>query len=178
MVVRARAARRRLPHVNEADLKRIHASFSESLPNEQRTERHFKIFDSSIQRSPLAIVGLNPGGDPDAPTELHSSSQWFERGEHDYVDCDYPLARKMRQFLLGAGIVRDVEEIRQIPKLNVLFHRSKDIAQLRSVRAASELARPHLAELLREIAPRVLIFEGVKAQTLLVEQQALEIAET
>lgn len=153
----------------------MYGSFRASLPLELRDDRHFKIFYSAIARAPVAIIGLNPGGDPNRDRPFASASAWFEHREHDYVDCDYPLARKMRELLRESGLVADLEGIRAIPKLNVLFHRSRSIEQLVSEKVARELARPHVAAILREVQPQFLLVEGFRAATHLVRQQQLEI---
>src|SRR4051812_10771232 len=106
----------------------LYRRFCAELAADQQSDAFFKIFYSDIRRSPIAIIGLNPGGNPANPDELQRASTFYDRDEHDYVDCKYPLAVKMRNFLLRSGIAADDDAIRAIPKLNVIFHRSVSLA--------------------------------------------------
>lgn len=150
--------------------QRLYETFRRKLPEHLQDDRHFKIFYSDIRPSPMAIVGLNPGGDPSRPDSLQSASTWYEHNEHDYLDCDYAIARKMRAFLIESGIVATAEGIRAIPKLNVVFHRSANWGGLFSQRAARDLAHPHVNEILEAIAPTMLIVEGFGAVDQLLAQ--------
>ena len=80
------------------------ARFKATLPPDRQTIAHFKIFYSDIRPSRLVIVGMNPGGNPHNPETIQAASLFYDDNEHDYVDCGYPLALKMRTFLVGSGI--------------------------------------------------------------------------
>lgn len=132
------------------------------LPSVQRSSAAIKIFYSNISPSPVALIGFNPGGSPEKLSTQFSSSHFYERGEHDYVDCEYPLARKMRNFLLESGIASSLDSIRQIPKINLIFHRSRSTDSLGDPKNFINLSAPFVIEMLQEINPRIIIFEGIK----------------
>jgi hypothetical protein len=95
---------------------------------------------------------------------------WYENNEHDYVDCDYPIARKMSAFLAEAGAVSTAEGIRGIPKFNAVFHRSTNWESLPNKSTALDIARPHVTTMLAVAAPTVLIVEGFESFEQLVKQ--------
>src|SRR5713226_10424021 len=101
----------------------VYDRFRSLLPADTQSDAFFKIFYSDIRPAPIAIVGLNPGGDPLRPPHF-AASRFYENNEHDYVDCSYRIAGRMRDFLLRSGIAPALDDIRAIPKLNVIFHRS------------------------------------------------------
>jgi hypothetical protein len=138
----------------------LYRRFCAELAPDQRSDAFFKIFYSDIRRSQVAIIGLNPGGNPAKPDELQRASTVYDRNEHDYVDCKYPLAVKMRNFLLRSGIAADDDGIRAIPKLNVIFHRSVSLATLGGADHAARVSAPFVKEMLCEIRPEFLLFEG------------------
>jgi len=79
----------------------------------------------------------------------------------------------MRQMLLRAGVVANLQDIRAIPKFNVIFHRSpRWPPNLFDAAAARELARPAVAQILAEIAPQILLVEGYEALTQFIKQQS------
>jgi hypothetical protein len=46
------------------DKRSLYETFRASLPESLRDDRFFKIFYSDVRPSRIAIIGLNPGGDP------------------------------------------------------------------------------------------------------------------
>ena len=132
----------------------------------------YAIFYSQILRSSLMIIGHNPGGNPD---ECGPQSLKIEEGFHDYVNNAearegdrYPLATAMRGYLtrvLGIGL----NDLRRIPKINLVFRRSEDEARFAGHHAdismwnAANHDRPFVEELIESIEPSGIIFEGHKA---------------
>lgn len=132
----------------------------------------YAIFYSQIMPSSLLIIGHNPGGNPDGcgPQSLD-----IEQGFHDYVSNAeargsdrYRLATAMRAYLVRLlGI--DVNEIRKVPKINLIFRRSEDEATFAghhngmSMWFAARHDRPFVEELITSVDPSGMIFEGHKA---------------
>lgn len=128
------------------------------------TERRlYSIFYSQILPSRVMILGFNPGGDPETWDEsLLASPSYYEGGEHEYVDCNYPLAVAMRIFLQDALSLPSVAAIRRIPKSNLIFRRSSghDSLSLPAGQAMDE-ALPFVEEMLCRVQPNFVILEGV-----------------
>ena len=125
--------------------------------------RFYSIFYSQVDPSPLLIIGFNPGGDPDSWDESALASRsFYENGEHEYVDCHYPIAVAMREFLLKIGSINSEDLLRRIPKTNLIFRRSRSMDGLRlSERDAILEAKPMLDQIIERVVPRVVICEGV-----------------
>jgi len=124
--------------------------------------RFYSIFYSKVEPSRIMVLGYNPGGDPDNWDEsLLASRSYYENDEHEYVDCHYPLAIAMRDFLTSALDLSDVARIRSVPKTNLIFRRSRnqDTLNLRPA-AALEEARPFVEQMISRVQPLVIIFEG------------------
>lgn len=128
--------------------------------------RHYSIFYSQIDPSPVLILGFNPGGNPDTWDESAlASTSFYENGEHEYVDCHYPIAVSMRQFLKDIGLINSDEEIRPIPKTNIVFRRSRSMDGLKiSDTQAIEEAKPVLDQIIKRVAPTTIIFEGISTK--------------
>jgi len=138
----------------------------------------YKIFYSRIQPAEILVLGINPGGNPSTfhkevplfyPQEwvsrILANEFWFEKGEHEYVDCSYPIARAMTRFL-GSVTGTGPEQIRGIPKTNLAFRRSPGVDQFRALHGitleqAKDEARPFVEEVLRWVQPRMIVLEGV-----------------
>lgn len=127
------------------------------------TERRlYSIFYSRVAPSHVMVIGYNPGGDPDHWDEsLLASRSFYENGEHEYVDCHYPLAVAMRRFLTATFSLDSVEQIREIPKTNLIFRRSpgQDSLTLRPAAALDE-ARPFVEKIIQRVQPHAILFEG------------------
>ncbi len=128
-----------------------------------KERRHYSIFYSSIQRSALLILGWNPGGNPATWDESQlASNSFYENGEHEYVDCHYKLALAMRGFLMASLGLSTPQEIRSIPKSNLIFRRSTGQGSLSlSARAALDECRPFVQELVSRVSPSHIILEGM-----------------
>jgi hypothetical protein len=125
--------------------------------------RYYSIFYSSIQRSQLLILGWNPGGHPENWDEAQLASRTFyENGEHEYVDCHYKLAVAMRSLLVTVLGMSSPEEIRSIPKGNLIFRRSMGQGTLpKNERAALEECRQFVEEILSLVSPSHILLEGM-----------------
>ena len=164
--------------VQAFDKRALYGQFRAALPSNLQDDRYFKIFYSDVFRSGIAIVGLNPGGDPDSPADLQSASLFYEKGEHDYADCDYPIARKMRELFDRAGLATGTDAIRRYPKLNVVFHRSRSEKEAKDWNwpAAVEASRPGVAKILSHVTPELLVVEGFKTLEWMLGQQGWAIS--
>ena len=79
--------------------------------------RDYSIFYSRVVPCRTLVLGFNPGGDPATWDESAlASTGFYENWEHEYVDCHYPLACAMREFLQVALSLTDTEAVRRIPK--------------------------------------------------------------
>lgn len=124
--------------------------------------RYYSIFYSRLARSRVMALGFNPGGDPATWSETELASPGFyENGEHEYVDRNYPIALAMRQFLVRVLELPDFEAIRGIPKTNLVFRRSRGVDDLTIGREqAIAEARPFVERILRAVSPELVILEG------------------
>lgn len=128
--------------------------------------RHYSIFYSRIDPSPIMILGINPGGDPTLPSDQYPDRE-FVGWHHDYVDCDYDIQRAMLPFLKHA-LKADDALVRRVPKTNVAFRRSTGVDALGKQQhitydAASKEAEPVLRRIIQNVEPKVIIFEGNQA---------------
>lgn len=127
------------------------------------TERRlYSIYYSKVAPSSLMVIGYNPGGDPDHWDEsLLASRSFYENDEHEYVDCHYPLAVAMRSFLTTVLGLRSVEQVRTVPKTNLIFRRSRsqESLGLRPAEALEE-ARPFVEQIIERVQPCAIFFEG------------------
>jgi hypothetical protein len=125
--------------------------------------RFYSIFYSQINPSPVLILGLNPGGDPENWDQSSLASQaFYENGEHEYVDCDYPIAVAMRTFLQRALSLPSEAAIRGLPKTNVIFRRSRNLNSLGvPVAQAMDEALPFVEEIIFRVQPTAVILEGI-----------------
>lgn len=131
------------------------------------TKRQFYgIFYSRIEPSPLMILGINPGGNPNLGAEAYPEQELAD-WHHDYVDCDYDIQRVMLPFLKRTlGI--DDGLVRRIPKTNVAFRRSSGVGSLKEQQGvsyddAAKEAEPVLRQIVANVDPKAIIFEGNQA---------------
>lgn len=153
------------------DKRAVYEAFKGALPADKRDDRFFKVFYSDIRPSPVAVIGLNPGGDPEEPHTLQSASLFYEASEHDYVDCNYVLAKRMRRFLAQSGLAPSVEGVRSIPKTNVVFHRSRKADEIGDWNPLLAASKPHVRAILEHVKPETLVVEGFGTVTRLASQQ-------
>ncbi len=128
--------------------------------------RKYGIFYSSIEPSPIMVLGINPGGNPNLPNDQYPESK-SERWHHDYVDCRHDIQEAMLPFLKHALKIDD-ELVRRIPKGNVAFRRSTGANKLWEQQhitydAAAKEAEPVLRKIVARVDPKVIIFEGKQA---------------
>ncbi|CAM9981797.1 unnamed protein product [Chrysoparadoxa australica] len=132
----------------------------------------YAIFYSQIVSSSLMIIGHNPGGEPG---EIKQQSVKIEEGFHEYVsnaheDASnrYRLATNMRSYLTRLLNI-SVDEISSIPKINLVFRRSKDKNSFSkdhnelTMWKAAEHDQEFVQELISTVDPSAIIFEGHEA---------------
>lgn len=145
------------------------AQFMRRLDSEYRAQtglterRHYSIFYSQVEPSPVLVLGFNPAGAPEMWDEsVLASPSFYEGREHEYVDCNYPIAIVMRRYLIEVFSLADEECIRSIPKTNLIFRRSssQDGLALRERDGIIE-AMPFLEQILMRVRPKVIICEGM-----------------
>lgn len=124
--------------------------------------RFYSIFYSKIVESPIMIIGYNPGGNPENWDESQlASTSFYENGEHEYVDCHYPLAVGTRDFIKRAMKLESFEPIRKIPKINLIFRRSSSQDTLKmSPKALLNEAQEFVERIIIKVNPKVIIVEG------------------
>ena len=131
----------------------------------------FAIYYSEIIPSNLMMIGHNPGGDPACENRARNS---VKSGFHEYVDNaggseeSYKLAKIMNAYLRRLLDINS-DQIRKIPKINIVFRRSKNAAEFArnhdglSIWCAAKEDQPFIEEMMRVIQPKAIIFEGIKA---------------
>ena len=120
--------------------------------------RHFAIFYSRIQQSKLMVLGINPGGSPN-DSAYPIDSLRFDVWRHEYVDENYRIAAIMRPALMRALGAERAEDIRGVPKANVIFHRSPDTLGMDLKRLAA-ICAPFLKEIIAFVDPEIIVCEG------------------
>jgi hypothetical protein len=136
--------------------------------------RFYSIFYSQIRPSDLLLLGLNPGGNPETWTTSDiADTGWYENGEHEYVDMDYPIAAAMRKYLVATLGLTSADEIRSIPKSNIAFRRStsSDTMHL-PIRAAVSEAAPFVEEIVGVTNPKLIVLEGTQTGRLFADAHA------
>ena len=144
------------------------STFMQNLDSEYRDitglkdRRYFSIFYSQVKPSKTLILGYNPGGDPRNWDESALSSRGFyENREHEYVDTNFPTSLRMRDYLLKSGLVNRVDEIRDIPKINLIFRRSRNMNELPvPPRQALAEAKPFVERIIKNVNPELIVCEG------------------
>ncbi len=127
--------------------------------------RFYSIFYSRIEPSPIFLLGINPGGDPDEwDMSFLASKSLYENYEHEYVDCSYPIANAMLKLLKHVLETNDKDVIRRVPKSNIIFRRSSSLNKLPiSKEVAYEESRPFVQKMLVRVNPKCVVFESVGA---------------
>ncbi len=142
--------------------------------------RYYKIFFSRLQSADVLVAGINPAGNPeDWPEEVRqyypgawiervlANDFWFEKGEHEYVDCSYPIQQTMLTFVTDI-LQATPNDVRHVPKINLAFRRTpradnqifRQIHEMTLAEAQQE-ARPFVEEILKRVKPRVILLEGI-----------------
>jgi hypothetical protein len=142
----------------------------------------FKIFYCQLNSAPVLHLGVNPAGNPD---ELESdgvrrkaggrgpasaSRSYFERGEHDVFDCDWPENVKLRELVADILDTDDTGVLRtKLVKTNMAFRRApapvrNKIRQFHgmTLEAAMDEAKPFLTKIIEIVQPQLIILGGVK----------------
>jgi uracil-DNA glycosylase len=127
--------------------------------------RFYSIFYSRIPPSPLMLLGINPGGNPDTWSMPEGADEFCSAWQHDYVDERYDIQAAM-QPLLKRVLGIDDAILRRIPKTNMVFRRSQGVSKFREQQGGMSLDRaldessPVLEQIIRRVSPRAIIFEG------------------
>ena len=142
--------------------------------------RYYKIFFSRLQSADVLVAGINPAGNPeDWPEEVRqyypgawiervlANDFWFEKDEHEYVNCRYPIQQTMLTFVTDI-LQATPNDIRNVPKINLAFRRTPrtDNQVFRRIHGmtltgAQQEARPFVEEILKYVKPRVILLEGI-----------------
>lgn len=140
--------------------------------------RDYSIFYSRLQPARVMVLGIKPGGRRDGTHQL-ASHGFYEGWEHEYVDMNYPIARVMRAALMKALGASSPDQLRGVPKSNVIFHRAPcvDAFTPAEMRAYAAMEAPFLAEMLAFVRPEAIILEGLEARNLFVRHQCTDVHE-
>ena len=149
-------------------MRDLEARFQQAtrLPN----RAHYKMFYGQIRPAPVLTLGINPAGSPakmnaDGRTQMDgtvasASAGYFENGEHDIVDCDWPENTALRR-LLVPYLGGDVSRIRtQVVQTNLAFRRSANKADI-DIRAAMSESAPFLTAIIDRVQPKLILLTGV-----------------
>ena len=149
---------RQKPSDADIELMRvIEAEFKTATGLKDRSQ--YKIFYSPVWRAKIMLLGINPGGDPDAiaPDGIRtlggtvekaaSSSGYYENGENDLIDCVWPenigLLKLLVPLLGSRNMIR-----RNVVKTNLAFARSRKANKKRFIEDAKTTSVPFLRRLL------------------------------
>src|SRR5450631_172673 len=94
----------------------------------------YKIFYCQVRQAPILTLGINPGGSPantNPDGRKHrdgivaaASASFFERDEHDIIDCEWRENTGLRRVLTPL-VGGELSRIRsEVVKTNLAFHRS------------------------------------------------------
>ena len=134
-----------------------------------RDRDSYTIFYSRLCSADLAVFGINPGGNPRDPDSIiRASTTYYENWEHEYVDSRYRIQEVMLPFLKNV-LVTNNKGVRQIPKANLAFRRSKGEDSFEqyhgmTLTQAMHEAMPTVCEILKFVSPKMIILEGMKDQ--------------
>lgn len=141
--------------------------------------RFYSIFYSQVFPAPLLLLGFNPGGNPGTWEEsLLASRSFYENGEHEYVDFrhDSKFYRAMQSFLMQVLHLSNANDIRGIPKTNLIFRRSSQSdsgifrrQQSISLSEALAEAQPFVEEIIQRVQPQAILLEGKQTLELFVK---------
>lgn len=131
----------------------------------KNSDKGFAVFYSPVKINPkLMIIGLNPGwkkGD-----EFNEKKACEIPEKHDYVAYegqmdDYDLAIIQRDFFKQMDLT---EELQNSVKLNLIFFRTSDTTELKSLNIYKELkafSKDKVKLIIDTIRPRIILTEGI-----------------
>jgi hypothetical protein len=119
-------------------------------------------------------LGINPGGSPsqtsidgtkdESGSLASASASYFERGEHDLLDCNYRENAGLRALLLPLVGNDPARLRREAVRTNMAFRRTASVKELDRSRAYAE-AKPYLLRIIHRVAPTVVLLTGVPIET-------------
>ena len=139
--------------------------FATQLPDRSS----YKIFYGLIHPAKILTLGINPGGsiqntNSDGRTHKDgkvaaASGSYFENGEHDILDCNWPENPGLRRLLTPlvggeAALIRS-----QVVKTNLAFRRSPKASDIDQNAAINESA-PFLTEIIDFVRPELILLTG------------------
>jgi len=107
----------------------------------------------------LLILGFNPGG---------GSNDFDQKGaipqQHEYVDCNYPLAKATRELFGQSGYLW---LLKQSVKSNLQFFRTKNVASWNQIaeetrQELTEFCDQGVKEIVSRLRPKAILLEGVQ----------------
>jgi hypothetical protein len=103
-----------------------------------------------------------------------ASKGYFERGEHDVFDCDWPENVKLRELVADVLGSNDTSVLRaKLVKTNIAFRRAtskKVIERLHGITAEEAMneAKSFLDEIIQIVEPNLIILCGVKIKDFVI----------
>jgi len=130
-----------------------------------RDRRDYSAFYSPCVPSPLLVLNANPGGDADDYQVVDVGA-----GQHEYIEGYGKTSATTGRILMDALGQVDAEAIRGVQGSNVIWRRSRRMAQLAiSEKDAALETQPFLKRMIQHVAPRAILFGGNSAFTLFIE---------
>lgn len=130
----------------------------------------YKIFYCQVRPAPILALGINPGGSPsdvepdgmkrkDRKGVASSSTGYFERDEHDVLDCEWKENIGLRNLLMPLVGGRADALRNSVVKTNLAFQRSSNVKGIARSNAISASA-PFLSEIIAVVQPTTVILTG------------------
>jgi hypothetical protein len=126
----------------------------------------FKIFYCQLKPASVLHLGVNPAGNPEelegdgvrrktaGRGPASASKSYFERGEHDVFDCDWPENARLRELVADVLDTSDTDVLRtKLVKTSMAFRRAPTKKALKvvhgvTVETAMDEAKPFLTEII------------------------------
>lgn len=151
--------------------------FMENLEAEYRLtsglqDREFyKIYYSPVRKADILLLGINPGGKPDAPDSIidlnrsitfqENIRRYCEDGRHDLLDHDWHENRGLMKLLLPILGSKEVIQ-NQVVKTNIAFKRSPSVKKAGFIERAKLEAAPFLNQIISHVQPKLILLAGVQ----------------
>lgn len=119
--------------------------------------KHYSIFYAPPARSEFLMLNANPGGSPENYSYVDVMS-----GEHEYIEGldSGRTTRNTAEILRYILATNDNEALRSIQVSNMAFRRSPSSLTKRQFERDCEEAKPFVAQLVRYVRPRAMLFAG------------------
>ncbi len=150
-----------------ARAKEYPCKIAELVPRLSESGKIYYSSCATLQRSPLMLMGHNPGGDPQRDGSIASTLESLDRKVgSDYLNENWegkgpgaePLQRRVCALFAWLGY-----DINEIFATNLIFFRSRDAASSDYSRNASVCWKLHAEFIRKEIDPQLIIVFGVSA---------------